>query len=125
MQLLSFSERCSVTAQHLQNKGANIQIISADTLPNFGFDRNRFESLISAEIFKLLTKSPFFLYFDFGRVLLFRYLKSRQKLSAIYLFSILRRLEAISYDIARDQSHDLRLNEFLLTSKIACIQKSC
>ena len=50
MQLLSFSERYSLTAQQWQNKGAKIQIISAETLSNFGFGQNRFETRISAAI---------------------------------------------------------------------------
>ena len=37
-------------AQQWQNKGAKIQIISAETLSNFGFGRNKFETRISAEI---------------------------------------------------------------------------
>ena len=50
LQLLSFSERCLLTAQQWQNKGAKIQIISAETLFNFGFGHNMFETRISAEI---------------------------------------------------------------------------
>ena len=56
MQLLSFSKRCLLTAKQWQNNGAKIQIISAETLSNFGFDRNRFEPRISLHYRKIFQK---------------------------------------------------------------------
>ena len=59
LQLLSFSKSYTLTAQQLQNNGAKIQIISAETLSYFGFGLNTFETRISAKVsfLKLSKKS--------------------------------------------------------------------
>ena len=64
LQLLSFSECCSRTAQQWQNKGAKIQIISAETLSNFDFGRNFVLSLVWKKAQKQLkTKAQLFFLF--------------------------------------------------------------